>query len=91
MQSVMRLIRMGKPAQLTDDEFATMRRHPEFGIGFLHESRVEDPIVLDICLAHHEKVDDTGYPGSNSGGQISLYARMGTVCEVYDVLPPIKD
>ena len=42
--------------------------------------------VLDVCLHHHEKMDGSGYPKKLSGDQISLLARMGAVCDVYDAI-----
>ncbi|MGZ0843226.1 HD-GYP domain-containing protein, partial [Klebsiella pneumoniae subsp. pneumoniae] len=37
-----------------------------------------------VCLHHHERIDGTGYPFGLAQEQISLLARMGTVCDVYD-------
>jgi hypothetical protein len=39
-----------------------------------------------VCLHHHEKIDGTGYPHRLHGEQISLLARMGAVCDVYDAV-----
>src|SRR6185312_2818143 len=41
---------------------------------------------LEVCLHHHEKVDGTGYPDRLGGDQISLCAKMGAVCDVYDAI-----
>jgi len=41
---------------------------------------------MDVSLHHHEKVDGTGYPRRLSGEAISLAARMGAICDVYDAL-----
>ena len=37
-------------------------------------------------LHHHEKVDGSGYPKRLKGDEISLYAKMGAVCDVYDAI-----
>lgn len=42
--------------------------------------------VMDVCLHHHEKVDGSGYPHGLKGDQISIFARMGAVCDVYDAI-----
>jgi HD-GYP domain-containing protein (c-di-GMP phosphodiesterase class II) len=39
-----------------------------------------------VCLHHHEKIDGSGYPHRLEGGAISLYAKMGAVCDVYDAI-----
>ena len=45
-----------------------------------------DPVVLDVCLHHHEKVDGSGYPHGLKDQEISLFAKMGAVCDVYDAI-----
>jgi len=45
-----------------------------------------DPRVLDVCLHHHEKTDGSGYPRGLKGDEISLFAKMGAVCDVYDAI-----
>ncbi|MGL4315425.1 MAG: HD-GYP domain-containing protein [Pseudomonas sp.] len=77
---------LNKPGKLTDAEFGTMRSHPEAGSRMLRDSRHVSALVLDVCLHHHEKYDGTGYPHRLAGEQISLFARMGAVCDVYDAI-----
>ncbi len=77
---------LNKPGKLTDDEFGTMRRHPEAGAKMLLECRQVSALVLDVCLHHHEKFDGSGYPHRLAGEQISLFARMGAICDVYDAI-----
>ena len=52
----------------------------------LLEGKGISAISLDVCLHHHEKVDGSGYPEKLSDKQISLYAKMGAVCDVYDAI-----
>lgn len=77
---------LNKPGKLTDSEFAIVKSHPEVGAKILIESYQVSPMVLDVCLHHHEKVDGTGYPHGLKGDTISLYAKMGAVCDVYDAI-----
>lgn len=77
---------LNKPGKLTDSEFATVRDHPVVGSHMLLESEQLSALVLDVCLHHHEKMDGSGYPHRLAGEQISLYARMGAVCDVYDAI-----
>ncbi|HBC22797.1 MAG TPA: phosphodiesterase [Pseudomonas sp.] len=78
---------LNKPGKLSDDEYAIMRSHPERGHAMLlaAQTAVSDA-VLDVCLHHHEKVDGTGYPHRLAGEEISLLARMGAICDVYDAI-----
>lgn len=77
---------LNKPAKLTDEEFALMQTHPEKGFRLLEQTPALPPLALDVCRHHHEKVDGTGYPQRLRGDQISLAARMGAICDVYDAL-----
>lgn len=77
---------LNKPGKLTDNEFATMRGHPRAGADILIGGRQVSALVLDVCLHHHEKFDGSGYPHRLAGEQISLLARMGSVCDVYDAI-----
>ena len=77
---------LNKPGKLTDSEFAIVKSHPEVGAKILIESYQVSPAVLDVCLHHHEKIDGTGYPFGLKGDTISLLAKMGAVCDVYDAI-----
>ncbi len=77
---------LNKAGQLTDAEFQVIRSHPVRGYQILKDSGGVTPAALDVCLHHHEKVDGTGYPKRLKGDQISLLARMGAVCDVYDAI-----
>lgn len=77
---------LNKPGKLTDSEFDTVRSHPVAGGKILMDSQQVSAMVLDVCLHHHEKVDGSGYPHRLKGEQISLFAKMGAVCDVYDAI-----
>ena len=76
---------LNKPGRLSVAEWDEMRRHPAMGHALLLEADVPET-ALDVCLHHHEKVDGSGYPFGMVGDQISLAARMGAICDVYDAL-----
>ena len=77
---------LNKPGKLTEDEFLVIKTHPREGFNMLKASRDVDPVALDVVLNHHEKMDGSGYPKGLKGDQISLYAKMGAVCDVYDAV-----
>ncbi len=85
---------LNKPGKLTDAEFATVKNHPSEGHKLLLGGSGIGDTALDVCLHHHEKVDGSGYPEQLADEQISLYAKMGAVCDVYDAITsnrPYKD
>jgi putative nucleotidyltransferase with HDIG domain len=77
---------LNKPGKLTDAEFAVMKTHPTEGYKMLMASNGVDPVALEVVLHHHEKMDGSGYPEQLQGEQISLYSKMGAVCDVYDAI-----
>lgn len=77
---------LNKPGKLTDEEFTTIKSHPQIGARVLMDNPLVSPMVLDVVLHHHEKVDGSGYPHKLAGDTISLFAKMGAVCDVYDAI-----
>lgn len=77
---------LNKPGRLTDEEFDVVKSHPQRGWEILKESYDVSEQVLDVCLHHHERVDGKGYPDKLSGDTLTLFARMGAVCDVYDAI-----
>jgi response regulator RpfG family c-di-GMP phosphodiesterase len=74
-----------KPEPLDEDEWAVMRKHPQYAYDLLQHIDFLRP-ALDIPLSHHEKWDGTGYPRGLRGEQIPLAARIFAVVDVWDAL-----
>ena len=74
-----------KPGPLTDEEWVSMRKHPQFAlemlspITYLHSA-------LDIPYCHHERWDGTGYPRGLQKEEIPLSARIFALIDVWDAL-----
>lgn len=77
---------LNKPGKLTEAEFKIIKSHPVEGYRMLRNAESIDPMVLDVCLHHHEKTDGSGYPKGLKDQDISLFAKMGAVCDVYDAI-----
>ncbi len=77
---------LNKPGKLTDEEFAIVKTHPAEGHKLLLEGKGISEITKDVCLHHHEKVDGSGYPKGQNSETMSLFAKMGAVCDVYDAI-----
>ena len=85
-KAVMPMHVLNKPGKLSPEEFEVIKSHPVEGHKILSAGPDLDPIVLDVCLNHHEKTDGSGYPNGLKAEQISLFAKMGAVCDVYDAI-----
>lgn len=77
---------LNKPGKLTDEEFEIIKTHSRKGWEILNFAEGANEVAQDVCLHHHERVDGTGYPERISGDNLTLYARMGAICDVYDAL-----
>jgi len=77
---------LNKPGKLTDEEFNIVKTHPLKGWEFLKDTDGICDVTLDVCRHHHERVDGMGYPDKLSGEALTLFARMGAVCDVYDAI-----
>jgi HD-GYP domain-containing protein (c-di-GMP phosphodiesterase class II) len=85
-KAVMPSLVLNKPSKLTEAEFGVMKSHPVEGYEMLLKGGTIDTGALDVCLHHHEKMDGSGYPDGLKGDEISLLAKMGAVCDVYDAI-----
>jgi GAF domain-containing protein len=74
-----------KPGPLTEQEWASMRLHPDIGaqivedIPFLQET-------LPVIRHHQERWDGSGYPSGLKGSDIPLLARVFAVVDAFDAL-----
>jgi HD-GYP domain-containing protein (c-di-GMP phosphodiesterase class II) len=74
-----------KPGPLTEEEWVSMRQHPQLAYDMLSPIIYLQP-ALDIPYCHHERWDGTGYPRRLKGEQIPLVARIFAVIDVWDAL-----
>ena len=79
-----------KPDRLTDEEWATMHRHPDDGKTLLASLDFLDGAALAV-VQHHEKWDGTGYPRGLSGHGIDPAARALAVADAFDVMTHHRD
>jgi len=75
---------LAKPAKLTDEEFAIIKRHPDLGAQILEHPSLAD--VREWVRAHHERPDGRGYPLGLSGEQIAVEARILAVADAYEAM-----
>jgi response regulator RpfG family c-di-GMP phosphodiesterase len=74
-----------KPGQLTEEEFAHIKKHPVIGANII-KSIPSFSDVIPIVLSHHERMDGKGYPQGLKGDNIHLWARMTAVADTYHSL-----
>ncbi|MBP7764166.1 MAG: HD-GYP domain-containing protein [Deltaproteobacteria bacterium] len=77
---------INKPARLSDEEMAQMRKHPQYGYEILARTRQLTEECRTIVLHHHERFDGSGYPLGLKGEDIHLYGRICSLADVFDAL-----
>lgn len=75
-----------KPGTLTYEEFLEIRNHAQYGYDMCKDMDDIDDKTKDVILSHHERVDGSGYPNGLKQEEISLFARIVAVCDVYDAV-----
>ncbi|OLE85127.1 MAG: hypothetical protein AUG07_05125 [Acidobacteria bacterium 13_1_20CM_2_60_10] len=74
-----------KPAKLDPEEYALMKKHPEYGWAVLRMLPGFERAALDI-LHHHENFDGTGYPAGLKSSEIPIVSRIVSVIDAFDAM-----
>ncbi len=74
-----------KAGGLTAEEKQAIEDHPRIGLRMFEAIEVADG-VREFILSHHEKLDGTGYPQGLRAAELSAFARIGAVADIYDAL-----
>lgn len=77
---------LNKAGPLTGAEFEVMKRHPAEGAVMLGTTEDVDPLVRDVVLHHHERLDGSGYPFGLRGSRVSDPVRLIAICDVFAAL-----
>lgn len=82
---------LNKPGRLTPEEYEIMKGHTVQGalllerIPQLRDSELY-PYAADIARHHHERWDGRGYPDGLRADEISIWAQVVSLADVYDAL-----
>jgi HD-GYP domain-containing protein (c-di-GMP phosphodiesterase class II) len=76
---------LDKPARLTEEEFALVRRHPLYTSSILERTPGFSGLA-PLAGAHHERLDGSGYPHGLDGGSLTVPMRILAVADVYEAL-----
>jgi len=71
---------------LTEEQWALIKRHPEYGSDILKDKGERDADLVRLVLHHHERWDGKGYPYGLAGEQIPLFARICSVVDAFDTM-----
>jgi len=80
-----------KPGRFTPEEYEIMKTHTTNGVVILsripqlRDAGIYD-YACDIALHHHERWDGRGYPDGLKGDEITPWAQVVSLADVYDAL-----
>ncbi len=78
---------LNKHGKLTPEEFRTIQKHPEHGYNMLKLGPLKDKNdILQGVLQHHERCDGSGYPNGVKREQISEFALILALMDIYDAM-----
>src|SRR5438094_4053478 len=74
-----------KRGRLDAEEYALMKKHPEYGWAVLRMLPGFERAALDI-LHHHEFFDGKGYPAGLKASEIPIVSRIVSVTDAFDAM-----
>ncbi len=84
---------INKPGKLSAEEFAEIKKHPDFGRDLLTDqicmasmADVDFNLVRRIVYEHHENFDGTGYPRGIDAKEIHLLSRVTALADFFDAI-----
>lgn len=75
-----------KRGPLDPGEWYIIKQHPIFGRDLLEKNGLCHAPVIEIVLAHHEKLNGQGYPQGLRGGEISALAQVACIADIFDAI-----
>lgn len=75
-----------KPGKLTVNEMDIVKKHLAWGHQLCKKDGFNDPIIMDMLINHHERLDGSGYPRGLKKEKLSKLARITAIIDVYDAI-----
>ncbi len=79
-----------KPDELTEDEFETIKKHPEYGFAIFKKSPLFNARAGAVILQHHERCNGRGYPRGLKSERINNLAKIVSIADAYDAMTSEK-
>lgn len=83
---------LNNPGDLSDEEYALIKQHPDFGLELLLSGHVKVHPTVDVGVIarivheHHENWNGTGYPSKKKEKDIHPMARACTIADFFDAI-----
>jgi HD-GYP domain-containing protein (c-di-GMP phosphodiesterase class II) len=77
---------LNKPGRLTEKEFEIMKLHAPLGSKIIKDELKLSPTIYRVALEHQERYSGSGYPRAIKEDEISFFAQICAIADVYDAL-----
>ncbi|MBQ4852476.1 HD domain-containing phosphohydrolase [Pseudoalteromonas sp. MMG012] len=77
---------VSKDSKLTELEYKAVKKHVVQSLGLIKGEKGITPVMMDVIINHHERVDGSGYPRRLRGVKVSKAARIMAIIDVYDAM-----
>jgi HD-GYP domain-containing protein (c-di-GMP phosphodiesterase class II) len=77
---------LDKPGKLNSNEMNIIKKHLAWGHQLCKRDGFSDPIIIDMLINHHERLDGSGYPRGLTKEKLSNLARITAIIDVYDAM-----
>jgi HD-GYP domain-containing protein (c-di-GMP phosphodiesterase class II) len=74
------------PGTLNPLSMKLVRNHVSFGLKVLDNTPELPPIIRQMVLTHHERVNGKGYPNALKGEQIPVCGSVAAIIDCYDAM-----
>jgi len=72
--------------KLSLSELESIQKHPLHSVQIIKNNHILDPYIIDAITHHHENYDGSGYPDALMGSDISCFASIVSIADVFDAL-----
>ncbi|MFC1608476.1 HD-GYP domain-containing protein, partial [Candidatus Latescibacterota bacterium] len=79
-----------RPSALSQSEMEEINKHPMFSVEFMKNNEIDDPLINQLVIQHHERWDGSGYPYGIKKEEINKISRLFSVADVYDAMTSIR-
>lgn len=77
---------LSKPGPLTNEEYDEVKKHTLYGYDIINSMQDVNPLIPLAALAHHERLDGSGYPHQLKEKDIPLLVQIICVADTYDAI-----
>lgn len=74
------------PGKLTPSEMNVVKQHVFWGVELAKKEGFATPIIVDMLVNHHERLDGSGYPRGIKKNKLTKLSRITAIVDVYDAM-----